>query len=309
MKKKVKKHKFRNTVTVVLLVVLCIGGAELAATYWLDRPLFDKITQPIIHKTQDLIEMGEEKLAASKAWITNRLEKAAERAEEKRQEEAAEEAMEEQEIESQKAGDPLLTGGGEAVTDPMITELVIRDGQEILTGGSVSIAYFAQSDPAWKDKSYGADSIGGYGCGPTAMAMAVKSLTDIETDPAKMAQWCAAKGYWAAESGSYHSMVQGVADAYDLHCVKPRTLSANELRMQLSGGRIAVALMKAGHFTSSGHFILLRGSTLDGKILVADPNSRSRSLTAWDAQLIIDELSTSRAAGAPLWYLSERIEN
>ena len=35
--------------------------------------------------------------------------------------------------------------------------------------------------------------------------------------------------------------------------------------------------MSAGHFTSGGHFILLRGVTLDGNILVADPNSRARS--------------------------------
>ena len=62
--------------------------------------------------------------------------------------------------------------------------------------------------------------------------------------------------------------------------------------------------MGPGHFTRSGHFILLRGITLGGDILVADPNSLQRSLTVWDAQLILDELSRSNSSGGPLWALS-----
>ena len=62
--------------------------------------------------------------------------------------------------------------------------------------------------------------------------------------------------------------------------------------------------MGPGHFTQGGHFILLRGVTLSGMILVADPNSEERSLMEWDPQLILDELSASTASGAPLWVLS-----
>jgi hypothetical protein len=62
--------------------------------------------------------------------------------------------------------------------------------------------------------------------------------------------------------------------------------------------------MGPGHFTQRGHFILLRGTTLSGEVLVADPNSRERSLTAWDPQLILDELSSHTSDGAPLWALS-----
>ena len=55
---------------------------------------------------------------------------------------------------------------------------------------------------------------------------------------------------------------------------------------------------------SCWHFIVLRGVTLTGEVLVADPNSRDRSLALWDAQLILDELSSSRIDGAPLWCFS-----
>ncbi|MDY3711642.1 MAG: C39 family peptidase [Agathobaculum sp.] len=296
--KKRKKHKFRNTLMIIILLILCVGGAELAVCYWVDRPVFYKIVTPV--RRQAVAAWN-----ASTAWLDDRREQVADKfaeiseaIEEKRQE------KEQAEIESQEAGEPLLLEGGMTINDPEVTELVVRDGQEILTGGAVSIAYFAQSDPAWKEQRYGSDPIGSYGCGPTALAMAVKSFGTADTDPAQMAQWCAAQGFWAVRSGSYHTIVRGVAKGYGLVCTTPSRLTAEELRTQLSGGRIAVALMKPGHFTSTGHFILLRGITLEGNILVADPNSRARSLQAWDAQMIIDELSGSRDSGAPLWFLS-----
>lgn len=69
---------------------------------------------------------------------------------------------------------------------------------------------------------------------------------------------------------------------------------ADRLLQELSAGKLGVALVRAGHFTQGGHFILLRGATLDGGVLVADPNSRERSLSVWDPQLILDELSASQ---------------
>lgn len=276
------------------MAVAFIGGAELAASYWLDPPVFHKIVDPVMEKTEDLWRFGSEQVRVAVDGVKKRI---AERS-----------ALRQEQIESQRAGEPAIQDGGVVIQDPAITELVTRDGQEVLTGGSVSIAYFAQSDPAWKDQPYGSDRVGPYGCGPTAMAMAVKSLTGAETDPKQMASWCSQNGYWAAGSGSYHSIVRGVSDAYGLECTSLSSMTPEELRIQLSGGRIAVALMSAGHFTSGGHFILLRGVTLDGNILVADPNSRARSLQEWDASIILNELSSSKTAGAPLWLLSKDMD-
>ena len=72
-----------------------------------------------------------------------------------------------------------------------------------------------------------------------------------------------------------------------------------------SAATLLVALMGPGHFTKGGHFILLRGVTLTGTLLVADPNSVERSLAEWEPQLILDELSSSTNNGAPLWVLSK----
>ena len=80
-----------------------------------------------------------------------------------------------------------------------------------------------------------------------------------------------------------------------------RDFRADRLLEDLSGGSVFVALMGPGHFTTNGHFIVLRGVTMDGRVLVADPNSRQRSLTAWDPQLLLDERSGSTGSGGPMW--------
>ena len=68
----------------------------------------------------------------------------------------------------------------------------------------------------------------------------------------------------------------------------------------LSEGKLVVAIMSKGHFTSGGHFIVLRG-VKDGKIMVADPASYSRSEQLWDLSIIVNE--ASRRAGAGLSFI------
>jgi len=62
--------------------------------------------------------------------------------------------------------------------------------------------------------------------------------------------------------------------------------------------------MTKGHFTSSGHFIVLRGVTSDGKILVADPASYRRSEKEWDIKIILNEASKLSGSGGPFWIIS-----
>ena len=73
----------------------------------------------------------------------------------------------------------------------------------------------------------------------------------------------------------------------------------------LSTGQLLVALMGPGHFTNGGHFIVLRGLTLDGRVLVADPASVKRSNKEWDLRIVTGEASRKvGSAGGPFWVLS-----
>ena len=62
--------------------------------------------------------------------------------------------------------------------------------------------------------------------------------------------------------------------------------------------------MGSGTFTTSGHFIVLRGVTVDGKVLIADPYSYSFSQREWDLSPIMQEAKRSAGAGGPFWIVS-----
>lgn len=170
------------------------------------------------------------------------------------------------------------------------------------TDGVTEVVYFNQLDEAYADKPYGTDHIGGYGCGPTAMSIVVSSLTDEIVDPVQMAKWSYDNGGWCKGSGSYHAMIPAAAKAWELPVEGCTTAEPQRLLDALAEGKLVVAIMSKGHFTSGGHFIVLRG-VKDGQILVADPASYSRSQKAWDLSIILNEASKRAAAGGPFWII------
>lgn len=170
------------------------------------------------------------------------------------------------------------------------------------TDGATEVVYFNQLDERYADKPYGTDDIGGYGCGPTAMSIVVSSLTNDIVDPVEMAQWAYENGYWCSKSGSYHSLIPGAAKAWGLNVEGCTASEPQRILDALADGKLVVAIMSKGHFTSSGHFIVLRG-VLDGQILVADPAGYNRSQKAWDLSIILNEASKRAGSGGPFWII------
>ena len=176
-------------------------------------------------------------------------------------------------------------------------------GDICFTDGITQVIYFNQLDERYASKPYGTDHIGGYGCGPTAMSIVVSSLTGSIVDPVEMSAWAYENGYWCSKSGSYHSLIPGAAQAWDLPVTSCTAAEPQRIVDALSQGKLVVALMGKGHFTSSGHFMVLRGVTSDGKILVADPASYTRSEKEWDLPIILNEASTRAGSGGPFWII------
>lgn len=297
--KPTKKRKKRFIPLLVLLALLCIGGTELAVCCYAAPELFETITTPVLRTGKAVWDTAAHTTAKAFHTAEYTVKKIT-----KSVSSTVSAAFAAEEEDPQVAGDPAIANDL-PIADPTITELVTTDGgAERITGGTVSLVYYNQGDDAWANQLYGKDPIGKYGCGPTAMSMVISTLTDENYTPKEMADWASQHGYWASRSGSYLSIVSGTAAAFGLPCESlGRDCTAGDLQQSLASGGIAVALMGPGHFTKGGHFIVLRGATLDGGILVADPNSRDNSLTVWDAQTILDELSPSRTSGAPLWLL------
>ena len=170
------------------------------------------------------------------------------------------------------------------------------------TDGATEVVYFNQLDERWANKPYGTDNIGGYGCGPTSMSIVVSSLTSDIVDPVEMSEWAYKNGGWCSKSGSYHSLIPSAAKAWGLTVEGCTASEPQRILDALSSGKLVVAIMTKGHFTTGGHFIVLRG-VQDGKILVADPASYKRSGKLWDLSIILNEASKGAAAGGPFWII------
>lgn len=325
MKPQNKPNKKLWILWVVLLAVVCIGTVELVACRFFAPTLFYNITTPIVTTVTavadtvvDTVQTTARATGEAIDTLSHRLQAAITEAKEKREAEQQQKELENiqsepsdtdippeesEEPENQCVTAPLLNIPP-SICDPSITELKTVGEQEVLTGGPIRVVCYLQGDERWGNLKYGSDKISSHGCGPTALAMVVSSMTDTTIQPQDMAQWAVNHGHWARQSGSYHSIVIGAATAFGLQAEGYPLRDTDALREELLSGNLFVALMGPGHFTRSGHFIVLRGVTLSGDILVADPGSLERSLTAWDAQLILDELSKSTASGSPLWLIS-----
>ena len=185
------------------------------------------------------------------------------------------------------------------------SEFVDKDRLQSYEGVDLDgLTYFNQLDERWANEMYGkTDTIGVAGCGPTALAIAISNLTGDETDPVEVAEWSYENGYVCEGSGSYISLIPNAAEHFGLSVEKLGKSNAEELVEHLEDGKMIIAIMGAGHFTNTGHFIVLRGVTDDGKILVADPVSYNRSMIAWDVSTILKEVKNA-GSGGPFWSLS-----
>ncbi len=180
------------------------------------------------------------------------------------------------------------------------------EGVMLGEAGETQVTYYNQLDSRWSNQMYGRSStIGAAGCGPTALAICVSTLTGRNVDPPAVCDWSVRNGHRCEGNGSYHSLIPEGAKHYGLKVEKLGRSSARELEQHLSSGKLVIAIMAKGHFTSNGHFIVLRGITENGKVLVADPASYKRSGQEWDISIILNEARGDAAAGGPFWSLSK----
>lgn len=182
----------------------------------------------------------------------------------------------------------------------------IYDGVVFGEAGETQVVYYSQLDERWSTAPYGDSTVSRSGCGPTSMSIVVSTLTGTVVDPPHMAAWAAQNGYYCPGNGSYHSLIPGTAKHYGL--TVESNLTAQGIVDALTEGKLVVVIMAKGHFTKSGHFIVLRGVTESGKILVADPASLTRSNQVWDLALIMNEARKGAAAGGPYWAIGNPMQ-
>ena len=129
-------------------------------------------------------------------------------------------------------------------------------------------------------------SVATSGCGATSMSMVIAYLTgDTRQTPYTLFRWAINNDLYSG-SGLTHEALLEIGANYGVGGEwigrdRERVLEA------LRQGIPVIAHMGYGQFTRRGHYIVLRGLTEDGLVLVNDPNSFFNSVMAFDIDLIL----------------------
>lgn len=117
---------------------------------------------------------------------------------------------------------------------------------------------------------YGGSTISRSGCGPTCLAMVLSYLTETSITANDIVAWCGEK-YYIPGDGTSWAIFPAAAEHWGCSCEQASEFG--QVVDAINEGKPVIASMGPGHFTAEGHFIVIRGSTSEGYLLVNDPNS------------------------------------
>lgn len=126
---------------------------------------------------------------------------------------------------------------------------------------------------------YGGYPIKDYGCGPTSCAMVVSALTGQKVTTEQLS---AEFARFSTSAGSLPGLFPAVAQRYNLKM--KHTKSWSEVESALKSGSLVIENIGPSRYwyVSSGHFIVLKGISPDGKVYVNDPAMRKTSKVLHD---------------------------
>lgn len=169
---------------------------------------------------------------------------------------------------------------------------VTSGGSGTYPANGMQIPHYLQGD--YGDIPYGDGSIASSGCGPTSFAMVASYLTGTTITPVDAVAWCG-NSYYMPGAGTYWSYFEAAAAHFGCGSVR-QTNDAGEVLQALSTGHPVISSQSPGLFTSGGHFIVLRGVTSSGKVLVNDPNDSSeKNYINREFDMMSEVQSTARA--------------
>ena len=143
---------------------------------------------------------------------------------------------------------------------------------------------------------YSEGSIATSGCGPTSLAMVLTYLLGEEVSPVETAEL--GNGDYTCSAGTCWDYFGDMADRYGVNC-EQMGISEDNIVNNLENGETLIMSMGPGHFTSGGHFIVLRGIDENNNIIVSDPASEDRSNQTWDLDVFLDE-------GTQIWAFDNK---
>ncbi len=148
--------------------------------------------------------------------------------------------------------------------------------------------FFRQNCSVMKDLPYGDDGFGQCGCGPTVTAALIANLVGEPVTPEDMRRLAIDTHAYIPNVGTTYNFIMVTTAAYGIKATN--VVSKEAVCDALKAGKLVLATMGPGDFTLGAHFMLYRGMTDDGKILVADSYSYELSVKEWDWDTLADQL-------------------
>ena len=153
---------------------------------------------------------------------------------------------------------------------------VVGDDGEYIPDEAVllSVPLYLQYKNPWGTTAYGNGTISKNGCCPTCLAMVFSYLRQENIYPNDITAWAGNK-YYVNGAGTAWSIFAPASEHWN---VKWTNIGKDENAMlsALGEGKPIIASMGPGTFTKGGHFIVLTGVTVNGKIKVNDPNDSAK---------------------------------
>lgn len=155
------------------------------------------------------------------------------------------------------------------------------------------VPLFIQWDKQWGYRDYIGSVAGLSACGPTCLSMVTYYFTrDPEMTPAYMMDFSEKNHYGVKGSGTQWTLFSEGAEKLGLdmkELTSEQIASEEKIAKVLDTGRIIVANVKPGVFTTVGHYLLVVGYE-DGKFKINDPNSPANSEKLWEFEEFSEDI-------------------
>ncbi len=159
-----------------------------------------------------------------------------------------------------------------------------------------SVPLFMQWDKRWGYKKYGSSVAALTACGPVCLSMVAYYYTsDNNMSPDKIMDFALKNNYYTKGIGSKWTLISKGGEQLGFS-VKELPLDENVMIQALNEGKPIIAVMGAGSFTTTGHFIVFTDYS-DGGFSVNDPNSYKNSNKKWEFEDIKDEFKNLWSIG------------
>ena len=153
--------------------------------------------------------------------------------------------------------------------------------------------FYRQNWSVLDDAAYGNEGFGLCGCGPTCVAAIISNLAGVPVDPEEMRVYGLSVGSWLPSGGTTYGFIIETAKKYGITATQIYAGDKESLFAALKDdNKLVLATMGPGDFTLGAHFMLFRGVTDEGKILIADSYSYEYSTLERDYDYLYAQLKS-----------------